>query len=365
MLNKIKEIIKNRPDPEFALDQSHADFSTILKRTLFLIKKGDIEGRRIIFLGDDDNISLAVGLTGLAKEITVLDIDNRVLKYIKEKVDEFSLQNFDIIYHDLREPCPKEITNKYDVVVMDPPYTVQGLRLFLKRASQVIKSNIKVNGENYPIIGKKCLLSFGNKPPIEMQKIQLSILDHGFIIKQMIPDFNHYKGASIIGQFSHLFYLSSVMNPHSNYHMNYQSRPIYTSEVKRGIITPFLPIGFHFIGDLRFESQNQVLDNDKIQRIFIDSLVSSDLTILDIYTHNYIPYGYSIIAILETSHAALHTWPEQGYISIDLFICDKFEKGLNALRRLNKIFNPKESEFLYMERGKGDSMEYKPLNLRK
>jgi len=363
ILNNIKKIIQNRPAPEFALDQSHADFSTIVKRTLYLLKKGDIEGRRIIFLGDDDNISLAVGLTQLAKEITVLDIDKRVLDYISEQVDEYSLQNINVICHDLREPCPKEITNKYDVVVMDPPYTIQGLRLFLKRASQVLKSNIDVNGKIYPIIGKKCFLSFGNKPPVEMQKLQLSILDHGFIIKQMIPDFNHYEGASIIGKFSHLFYLNSVINPHSKYNLSFSSRPIYTSEVKSKITPQFLPIGFHFVGEMRFDSQNQILDNEKIRRIFMDSLISSDLTILDIFNHNYTPYGYTIIAILETSHAALHTWPEHGYISIDIFICDEFEKGLNALRLIKNKFKPKESEFFYMERGKGELIEYKSIEL--
>ncbi len=362
-LNDMQKIIQNRPSPEFALDQSHADFSTIIKRTFFLLKNGDIEGRRIIFLGDDDSISLAVGLTQLAKEIIVLDIDKRVLEYISEKAEDYSLQNFKVIHHDLREPCPKEITNKYDVVVMDPPYTIQGLRLFLKRASQVLKSTIDVNGKIYPIIGKKCLLSFGNKPPVEMQKLQLSILDHGFIIKQLVPDFNRYEGASIIGKFSHLFYLNSVINPQSRYNLSFSSRPIYTSEVKTKIATPFLPIGFHFVGEMRFDSPDQILDNEKIRQIFMDSLISSDLTILDIYNHNYAPFGYSIIAILETSHTALHTWPEHGYISIDIFICDEFEKGLNALKLLKNNFKPKESEFFYMERGKGELIEYKPLEL--
>ncbi|GAH39367.1 unnamed protein product, partial [marine sediment metagenome] len=191
--------LDKRPSPEFALDQSHADIPTVIKKALYLLKKGDIEGRNIIFLGDDDFISLAVGLTKLAKNVTVLDIDIRVLDYLSKSAEELSINNFKVIPHDLREPCPTDILNKYDVVIMDPPYTNEGLRLFLKRASQVLKSNININGKNYSIIGKKYLLSFGNKPPEDMQKLQFSILDHGFIINEMIPDFNHYKGASIIG----------------------------------------------------------------------------------------------------------------------------------------------------------------------
>ncbi|MFW9817967.1 MAG: bis-aminopropyl spermidine synthase family protein [Candidatus Thorarchaeota archaeon] len=363
-LNIIEELLNNRPDPEFSLDQSHADFPTIVKKVLYLLKKGDIEGRKIIFLGDDDVISLGLGLTKLADEITVIDIDNRVLEFISQSAKNLNFENFNVINHDLRESCPKTVRNKYDVVIMDPPYTIEGLRLFLKRARQVIKSKMKFNDEIVPIVGKKCLLSFGNKPPAQMQKLQLAILDHGFVINEMLPDFNHYKGASIIGKFSHLYYLQSVINPNDKYNLTFSSQPIYTSEVKSIIESAFRPVGFHFVGEMHFEIQDFLLENEKVHRIFIDSLIYADLTILDVYHHNYHPYGYSAIAILKTSHAAILTWPEHGYISIDIFICEGYEKGLRVIQFLKDKLIPLESEFYYAERGKKGVMEYKPLELK-
>ncbi|MBY8989184.1 MAG: adenosylmethionine decarboxylase [Candidatus Lokiarchaeota archaeon] len=362
-LNEIKSYLENRPSPEFALDQSHADFPTVLKKTLYLLKKGDIEGRRLIFLGDDDFISLSVGLTKLANEITVVDIDDRILDFLSNSASKLSLKNFNVLHHDLRESIPKSIVNKYDVAVMDPPYTNEGLRLFLKRAKQVLKSNITINDTNYLLVGKRCVLSFGNKPPNEMQKLQLSILDHGFIITEMIPDFNHYKGASIIGQFSHLYYLQTVAEPESKYKLSFASGPIYTSEIKRGSKPPFLPVGFHFIGELHFSKQKSLLDNELIQKIFINSLQLANLTVLDIYHHNYQPYGYSAIATLQTSHAAIHTWPEHGYISLDIFICDKFSKGIQVIRYLKEKFKPEKAEFFYIERGNESMMTYKAVDL--
>ncbi|MFX1374755.1 MAG: adenosylmethionine decarboxylase [Promethearchaeota archaeon] len=363
-LNDIKSYLDNRPVPEFALDQSHADFSTVIKKTLFLLKKGDIEGRSIIFLGDDDLISLAVGLTKLAKNIMVLDIDKRVIDYLSNSVEELSIEKFNVMSHDLRQPCPKRMINKYDVVIMDPPYTYEGLRLFLKRAGQVLKSSIKIDGMETQIIGKKCLLSFGNKPPDEMQKLQFSILDHGFIINEMIPDFNHYKGASIIGKFSHLYYLQSVFNPSSRYNISLMKGPIYTSEVKSKTKIQFIPVGYHFVGELHFIDQQLLLGNKRIQNIFLDSLISADLTILDVYHHNYQPHGFSAIAILKTSHAAIHTWPEHGYISIDIFICDEFSKGLDVIEFLRSHLNPAKSDFFYAERGKEMVLKYKPIEKR-
>jgi S-adenosylmethionine decarboxylase proenzyme len=299
----------------------------VIKKTLFLLKKGDIEGRKIIFLGDDDFISLAVGLTKLAQEITVLDIDQRVLNNLSTLAEELSLVNFNVFPHDLREPFPDDLVNKYDVVVMDPPYTIEGLRLFLK-----------------------------------MQRMQFSILDHGFIINEMIPDFNHYKGASIIGQFSHLYYLQSVRNPASTYNLNLTKGPIYTSEVKSRVKHPFIPIGYHFVGEMSFIDQEVLLDNDRIQNVFLDALISGNLAILDIYHHNYQPHGFSAIAILKTSHAAIHTWPEHGYISIDIFICDEFSKGLDVIKFLKNHLKPVKSEFFYAERGKETTMKYEPID---
>ena len=361
--NKIEEILCNRPEPDFTLDQSHAIPSTVVNRALYLLKKGDIEGRKIIFLGDDDATSLAVGLLDLAEGITVLDTDKNILNFLSENAKSLSIKNFRVVSHDLREPCPMNILNQFDVVVMDPPYTNDGLRLFLKRAKQVLKTEIEIEGKKHDVIGKKCLLCFGNKPPEEMKLIQLSILDHGFIIKEMIPYFNIYKGASILGQFSHLYYLELTESKSTEDTLSLTLNPIYTSEFKKRKELPFRPIGFHFIGEMHFNNQTQLLKNDDLHKIFIDALNHADLIILDVYNHVYKPHGFSAVAILKTSHASIHTWPEHGYISLDIFICDELSKGLKVIKFLKEKIKPTRSEFFYMERGIDTSIEYKSVNL--
>jgi len=364
-ISKIEKILENRPEPDFALDQSHAISSTVVNRALYLLKKGDIEGRKILFLGDDDATSLAVGLLNLAEEITVIDIDLNVLKFLSEEANTHSLKNYNVLTHDLRESSPASVLNNYDVVVMDPPYTNEGLRLFLKRATQMLKTNVNIEGKEHKVIGKKCLLCFGNKPPKEMQQIQLSILDHGFIIKEMIPYFNLYKGASILGQFSHLYYLELAEIQNLEDRLSLNILPIYTAELKARKGIPYRPIGYHFVGEMRFSDQNFLLENEKIQKTFLDSLTYADLITYDIFHHNYKPYGYSAVAILKTSHAAIHTWPEHGYISVDIFICDEFSKGLEVVKFLRNQLKPEKYEFLYMERGKGSMIKYEPLDLEK
>ena len=357
--------LNNRPDPNYSYDQAHATIQTVIERTTYLIKRGEIEGRKLIFLGDDDATSILVGLTGLADRITVLDIDTKVLDYLSDVAKFNSIKNIDFLYHDLRELLPSDYLNTYDVVIMDPPYTNQGLRLFLKRAKQVLRTSIQIEGDRHALMGKKCILCFGTKPPKEMQKIQMSILDHGFIIKEMIPDFNRYEGASIIGQFSDLYYLalSEVHEDEGQLRLKYPE--IYTSQLKRGLDIPFRPIGHHFVGELQFKDQQILLKNEEIHRIFLESLFSTGIIVHDLFKYTFHPYGYTAIAILKSSHAAIHTWPEHGYISVDIFVCDEYSKGLNVMKILKEKFQPEESEFYYLERGKDAQTKGSPNNLKR
>ncbi len=360
--------LEKRPDPNYSFDQAHADIPSVINRTLYLVKKGEIEGRKLIFLGDDDATSILVGLTELADEITVIDVDKAVLDYLADISNLNSINNINFVQHDLREPLPNDLLNKYDIVIMDPPYTNQGLRLFLKRAKQALKTSIKIENRDYTLIGKRCILCFGNKPPKDKQKIQLSILDHGFVIKELIPDFNHYEGASILGQFSDLYYLTLAEVHENESKLSLEARPIYTSELKQGINLPFRPIGHHFVGEMRFKNQKILLENEEIHKIFLTALFSSGIVILDIFKYNFHPYGYTAIAILKSSHAAIHTWPEHGYISIDIFVCDEYAKGLNVMKILKEKFNPEISEFYYIERGRESLIadnEHESKNIKK
>jgi len=361
-LFNISDLLTNRPDPDFSLDQSHATPNTVMNRALYLLKRGDLEGNKILFLGDDDATSLAVGLLDIAEEITVIDIDPNIIEFLSQAAKEISIQNYKVISHDLREPFPSNLTNRYDIIVMDPPYTNEGLRLFLKRAKQALRTSIEINEIPHDVIGKKCILCFGNKPPDEMLQIQFSILDHGFTINEMIPYFNIYKGASILGQFSHLYYLqlTRVISLKSD-DLAKRLTPIYTSEVKNANMIPFRPLGYHFIGELRFDDQVLLFDNKKIQKIFYDALESAELRIIEVFNHVYKPHGFTTVAVLQTSHAALHTWPEHGYISIDIFICDEFDKGMEVINILKDKFHPIFSEFFYLERGKNSDLKYNPI----
>lgn len=73
-----------------------------------------------------------------AERVTVVDIDSRILQFLKAIAQEEGLP-IETFEHDLRDPLPKSEFKRYDVVFFDPPYTPEALNTWLIR---VIESTI-------------------------------------------------------------------------------------------------------------------------------------------------------------------------------------------------------------------------------
>ena len=67
-----------------------------------------------------------------------------------------------------------------------------------------------------------------------------------------------------------------------------------------------------------------------------------DFHIVKDFEYHFMPHGSSIVCILEESHTSVHTWPEKGYLHMDLVTCTKEKNKLTKLADIfESIFNPK------------------------
>jgi S-adenosylmethionine decarboxylase len=46
-------------------------------------------------------------------------------------------------------------------------------------------------------------------------------------------------------------------------------------------------------------------------------------TVVKIMSHKFSPSGITVIFILAETHIAIHTWPENNYAALDIFICSE------------------------------------------
>lgn len=187
ILVKLQGYASLRPQVATRLDQAHATPETALRRVCYMLERGDLGGRKVIFLGDDDLTSVAAGLLGKAERLTVVDIDEKLLKVI-EKISIREELDIECVYHDLRDPLPERLRGGFDTFFTDPPYTVPGLELFLSRGLEALRRR-----KTAPVY-----VAFANKPPLEMLDVHRAIVRMGFFFGELILGFNEYQGAEVL-----------------------------------------------------------------------------------------------------------------------------------------------------------------------
>ena len=137
----LKNYLSKRPESDVQLDQSMATFESQLKRLSLLLMNGDLEGRSILLLGDDDATSVVLSSTGLAKRIVVLDIDERILSFVSSLPKQHQKTRIETYHADLRNPLPKDLVQGFDIVFTDPPYTLHASKLYYQTVIYALTFN--------------------------------------------------------------------------------------------------------------------------------------------------------------------------------------------------------------------------------
>lgn len=109
--------------------------------------------------------------------------------------------------------------------------------------------------------------------------------------------------------------------------------------------------GRHFILEM-WDCNREILnDAKKIMQILSESVTDAGATIIKQFYHEFSPPGITGVAILAESHISIHTWPEEGYVAVDLFTCGNQADPKLAEKRLLEGFDPKDHTTLELKRG--------------
>ncbi len=136
--NRFIALARKRPTSISLYDQGYMTPESVFTRVEIISSLGDADGKRIAILGDDDLLSIALCLATQPLEVTVFEIDQRLVDYILDLADRNSLP-INAYCHDLRNPLPSRFKGKFDVFVSDPSETIDGLKMFLGRGLFLLK----------------------------------------------------------------------------------------------------------------------------------------------------------------------------------------------------------------------------------
>ncbi|ADG14083.1 bis-aminopropyl spermidine synthase family protein [Methanocaldococcus infernus] len=184
LLEKFKEITKDRPLPKHEYDQGFVTPECTVARVALMNSRGDLFNKDVLVLGDDDLTSIALMLSNLPRRIVAVDIDERLMNFIKEVADELKFKNIEVITLDLRKPLPEGYKRSFDTFITDPPETVFAIKTFIGRGISALKGERRAG--YFGITRRESSLDKWR----EIQRILIN--DFNVVITDIIKDFNHY-----------------------------------------------------------------------------------------------------------------------------------------------------------------------------
>lgn len=196
LVSLLRAEIAAAPPPLAALDHVPATPETVAARALWLCQNYWLPGAHVLFLGDHDLTSLAVAALGAGVMVTVLDVDERLLEFVDDRA---SAHGCDVrcVHADLRFGLPPALAGSADLVFTDPPYTQEGMALFVSRGVACL----------HDFGTGRVLAAYGYSPrtPALGAKVQQALLTTGVVFEGILPGFNRYAGAHAVGSASDLY----------------------------------------------------------------------------------------------------------------------------------------------------------------
>lgn len=139
LYQKFIQVVQDRPEPIQQYDQGYVTAETSIARLIIADERNNLKDKKIVLLGDDDLMSIAIGLSGLAKEVIVFEADERLIDYINKKCTTLGISNIKAIQFNLKSSIPDEYVGYFDTFLADPPETLAAFKAFIGRGIALLK----------------------------------------------------------------------------------------------------------------------------------------------------------------------------------------------------------------------------------
>ena len=80
-------------------------------------------------------------------------------------------------------------------------------------------------------------------------------------------------------------------------------------------------MGKHLLIDFYDVSFYLLNHRKNLEKIMISAVEDGKMEILNVFSHSFPIQGVTVLISLAESHFSLHTWPEKGCASVDIFTC--------------------------------------------
>jgi len=119
--------------------------------------------------------------------------------------------------------------------------------------------------------------------------------------------------------------------------------------------------GIHLLGEWYGcpDDTPEFTSAEALRKACLAATEKSGLTVVGERFHQFEPQGVTGTVLLAESHLAIHTWPEHGFVTVDVYVCnyqsDNSEKAEALFGALQQVLKPKRTRFHTIRRGGTDT----------
>lgn len=194
-VNMADEVVNSRPAPLRTYDQIWMKAGDMVLQTKLTAQR--IEGRRVVFVGDGDSMSLMFGLFATKKlvpapaHMLVLDFDKRVLRHIESFSERHGFrQSVETRLYNVLDPVPTDLEGRADWFYTNPPYGSKNMGesgvLFIARCMELCKS---IESSGCIILPYDYSRTWTRDA---MQRVQSFLISQGYVISDMVQQLHTY-----------------------------------------------------------------------------------------------------------------------------------------------------------------------------
>jgi S-adenosylmethionine decarboxylase proenzyme len=119
--------------------------------------------------------------------------------------------------------------------------------------------------------------------------------------------------------------------------------------------------GIHLLGEWYGcpADQPEFTRAEALRDVCLKAVEASGLTIVGDRFFQFEPHGVTGTILLAESHLAIHTWPEVGFVTVDVYVCnyttDNTAKADRVFHALEAALKPARKRFQAIRRGGKDA----------
>ncbi len=110
-------------------------------------------------------------------------------------------------------------------------------------------------------------------------------------------------------------------------------------------------LGLHILADLHGINPDLIDRVEDIKHLLETAVRVAGLTKISSHYYQFQPHGATGVILLAESHISIHTWPEHGLATVDVYTCGDPSKAYKAMEYIISTLDPTRIDKQVHERG--------------